>query len=115
MPWTPKDAPSHTKRAKTKHTRQIWSAAANNALKEYGDDARAIRVANAAVNAYLDHHEKADPILTVGDVLMINKLIQKAKKKQQTDAEVRDAINGLIGAVGHPGHALVTTRPITSM
>lgn len=50
MPWTAKDARSHTKKADTKKKQRQWAKAANSALKQYdGDEGRAIRVANAAV------------------------------------------------------------------
>lgn len=66
MPWTPKDAPSHTKEANTPHLRRLWAAAANAALKEYKDEGRAIRVADAAVNKEKkkkDSEEKSNKII----------------------------------------------------
>ena len=54
MPWTADDAPRFNRStAKSPHLREIWVNAANNALKEYGDEGRAIRAANAAVRDYL--------------------------------------------------------------
>lgn len=51
MPWTADDAPRFNKKtSKSRHLRQIWADAANKALREYGDEGRAIQVANAAVN-----------------------------------------------------------------
>lgn len=38
----------------------------------------------------------------------------KASKKER-NAEVRDAINGLLGSVGLPGNALNTVRPMSSV
>lgn len=49
MPWTPDDAPRHTKAASTAGLRQLWATVANNALQRTGDDGQAIREANAAV------------------------------------------------------------------
>jgi uncharacterized protein YdaT len=50
MPWTAKDARSHTKKADTPKKKHQWAKVANAALKEYGgDEGRAVRVANAAV------------------------------------------------------------------
>jgi hypothetical protein len=50
MPWTPADAPRfNSKTARSLHLREVWSNAANAALREYGDEGKAIRVANAAV------------------------------------------------------------------
>lgn len=43
MPWTPKDAHRFSKKASPKK----WSKIANAALGEYGDDATAIKIANA--------------------------------------------------------------------
>lgn len=49
MPWTPEDAERHTHKATTPYLRRLWSKTANAAREKYGD-ARAIRIANAAVN-----------------------------------------------------------------
>ena len=50
MPWTAADAPKfNSKTANSVHLREVWSNAANAALREYGDEGKAIRVANAAV------------------------------------------------------------------
>lgn len=51
MPWTADDAPRfNQKTARSRHLREIWVNAANQALREYGDEGRAIQVANAAVS-----------------------------------------------------------------
>lgn len=49
MPWTPKDATKHTKKAKSPAARKQWAAAADAVLAKTGDEGRAVRVANAAV------------------------------------------------------------------
>jgi uncharacterized protein YdaT len=49
MPWTPDDAPSHTKKANTAKTRRLWAEIANKVLAETGDEGRAIREANAVI------------------------------------------------------------------
>lgn len=49
MPWTAEDAPRHTHKAATAALREMWSAVANKVLAETGDEARAVRTANAAV------------------------------------------------------------------
>lgn len=49
MPWTPRDAYSHTKKASTPALQQRWASIANNALQSGKDDAAAIRIANAAI------------------------------------------------------------------
>ena len=58
MPWTARDAKRHCRAANTPHLRRLWAQAANNGLKEYGDDAQAIRVANAAVNKEKRHDKE---------------------------------------------------------
>jgi hypothetical protein len=49
VPWKPGDAKRHTKAASSPAKRDQWSATANSVLKQTGDEARAIRIANAAV------------------------------------------------------------------
>lgn len=49
MPWTPKDATKHTKKASTPTTKRQFAHVANKVLQETGDEGRAIREANAAV------------------------------------------------------------------
>lgn len=48
-PWTPAQAKSHTKKADTPEKKEKWAKVANSALKQYGDEGKAIRIANAAV------------------------------------------------------------------
>lgn len=50
MPWVERDALRHTKKAKSRRLRQMWSAVANRVLAETQDDSKAIREANAAVS-----------------------------------------------------------------
>jgi len=50
MPWLPSDGPKrHTKKANTPAKRKQWSSTANSVLEKTGDDAKAIKIANAAV------------------------------------------------------------------
>jgi len=49
MPWTPDDAPSHTKKAATEEARRLWAEIANQVLGRTGDEGRAIREANAVI------------------------------------------------------------------
>lgn len=49
MPWSPRDALRHTKKADTPAKQRQWRDVANQTLKRTGDDAKAIREANAAV------------------------------------------------------------------
>jgi len=54
VPWTPKDAESHTKAAKTPGLKKRWSAIANAVLQKTGDEAMAIRTANARMHGVGD-------------------------------------------------------------
>lgn len=49
MPWTPRDAYRHTKRASTPALQRQWSHVANSELEKTGDEALAIRAANSVV------------------------------------------------------------------
>jgi hypothetical protein len=49
MPWNPKDATRHTKKAKSAKGKRQWSDVANSVLKRTGDEGRAVREANAVV------------------------------------------------------------------
>ena len=49
MPWTSRDAPSHTRKATTERARALWRDVANETLARTGDEGRAVRAANAAV------------------------------------------------------------------
>lgn len=48
MPWKSEEAKQHNKKATGKKSKQ-WSATANAVLEKTGDDAKAIRIANAAI------------------------------------------------------------------
>ena len=48
MPWTPDDAVTHNKKATGAKAKQ-WSAVANKVLEQSGDDGKAVRIANAAI------------------------------------------------------------------
>ena len=49
MLWSPKDARRHGKKADTSKKKYIWSRIANKIFEKTGNDARAIRVANAVI------------------------------------------------------------------
>ncbi len=49
MPWKSNDAPRKTKKASTPKKRRMWKDIANSVLKKTGDEARAIKSANAVV------------------------------------------------------------------
>ena len=54
MPWTADDAPKFNASTRNnRHLREVWVNAANAALRQYGDEGKAIRVANAAVKKEL--------------------------------------------------------------
>ena len=61
MPWKPADAAKHMAAAKS-HGAQ-WAAVANAVLKETGDEGRAIREANAAVNRTIQARSKVKKAL----------------------------------------------------
>lgn len=49
MPWSAKDAKKHDKQANTPKRQRQWAHIANAVLRQTGDEARAIRAANAKV------------------------------------------------------------------
>ncbi len=49
MPWTTVDAEKHTHKAATPPLQELWARVANETLERTGDEARAIREANAVV------------------------------------------------------------------
>jgi hypothetical protein len=49
MPWTSNDAEKRTHKATTSELKELWAKVANECLKNTGDEARAIREANAVV------------------------------------------------------------------
>lgn len=49
MPWTSTDAAKHTHKATTSALKRLWAKVANEALRRTGDEARAIREANAVI------------------------------------------------------------------
>lgn len=58
MPWTSRDAYSHTKKANTPSQQAKWAKVANSSLATDGDEAKAIRIANAAVEGSINHAGK---------------------------------------------------------
>lgn len=51
MPWNPSDATRHTHKAKSPTAKRAFAHAANSVLASTGDEGRAVRAGNAAVNA----------------------------------------------------------------
>ena len=49
MPWGADDAERHTRKAHNPELRELWAKVANDCLERTGDEARAIREANAVV------------------------------------------------------------------
>ena len=54
MPWTSGDAEKHTHKAGTPELQELWARVANETLERTGDEARAIREANAVVARQAD-------------------------------------------------------------
>lgn len=50
MPWKPSDAQKKNKKADTPAEKKKWAGVANSVLKDTGDDAKAIRIANASLS-----------------------------------------------------------------
>ncbi len=49
MPWKAKDSAKHTRKAKSKKAKRMWSKVANAVLKGGGSEGSAVRIANSAV------------------------------------------------------------------
>lgn len=49
MPWKPSDASKKTKKAKSPKAKRQWAHVADQVLAKTGDEARAIREANAVI------------------------------------------------------------------
>jgi len=49
MPWNPKDAKRHTKKAKGAKAKRQWSHVANSVLSRGGSEGSAVRQANAVI------------------------------------------------------------------
>jgi len=49
MPWTPKDAQRHTKKAAGTKAKKQWSEVANSELARTGDEGKAVRIANGVI------------------------------------------------------------------
>lgn len=54
MPFSASDAKRHTHRANTSRRRRVWASVANEVLDRTGDDAQAVRQANAAIDQLAD-------------------------------------------------------------
>jgi hypothetical protein len=48
MPFAPRDAYRHTKKARTAKSKRAFAHAANNVLRSTGNEGRAVRAGNAA-------------------------------------------------------------------
>lgn len=59
MPWKPKDARRHTKKARSGKTKRQWSAVSNSVLERTGDEGRAVRAANAVIKKRGSKRKKA--------------------------------------------------------
>lgn len=56
MPWRPKEAERHTKKANTDRRKRMWAEAANSVYSRTGDEGRAVRAGNAAVSKDVRKH-----------------------------------------------------------
>lgn len=66
MPWNPGDSARHTKKAKSAKQQAKWAAVANDVLARTGDEAHAIRAANAVIGGIKKHkgkYRKPNPFL----------------------------------------------------
>lgn len=52
MPWQPKDAQRHTRKANTPAKQKQWSKVADKVLNDSKDEGKAVRIANAAVKKH---------------------------------------------------------------
>jgi len=59
MPWTPKDATRHTKKAKSGIAKRQWADVADAVLNKTGNEGRAIREANAVVKRRVGQRKPA--------------------------------------------------------
>ena len=59
MPWKASDAKRHSKKANSAKKSRQWSEVANSVLAATGDEARAVRSANAAVKKSKGRAKKA--------------------------------------------------------
>jgi hypothetical protein len=71
MPWKPSDATKHTSKASTAKLRRLWAHVANSVLSKSGDEASAVKQANAAVA-----RNRSDQVKTAV------KIIGKKKKRK---------------------------------
>lgn len=83
MPWTAADAKRHTKKANDAKKQRQWSHVANNILNRTGDEARAIRQANAViakegVMRFTDYLKEQQQIAE--DLANFNKLVLLARE-----------------------------------
>lgn len=58
MPWDPKDATRHTKKARSPKRKRQWSKVANSMLASGKSEGAAVRAANAAVKKAKDKKVK---------------------------------------------------------
>jgi len=58
MPWLPKDAKRHTKKARSAKSKRQWAHVADSALKRGQSEGSAIRQANAVVGGTAKHRGK---------------------------------------------------------
>jgi hypothetical protein len=52
MPWEPKDATKHNKKASTPEMQRQWADVANSELQKHGNEGLAIRAANSVIKRH---------------------------------------------------------------
>lgn len=93
MPWTLASAVKHTKKATTPAKKKQWAATANAVLKKTGDDAKAVKIANAAVKKKPAPAAAKPSMMSKSsasyhpDTNLPEKVLNKSKPKSKFDSE----------------------------
>jgi hypothetical protein len=90
MPWTPKDASGKTKKASTPTAKKQWAGTANAVLKKTGNEASAVKIANAAVSKNkvfgMTVKPKEKPFGAFGGAKNSRRLLPSRRKRQNAVA-----------------------------
>lgn len=85
MPWTPKEASRFTKKANTPERKRKWASVANSVLRQSGDDAKAVRIANA--KCCESKVEQAIDMLLAGALMVLLCLVPQGVKADYIDGK----------------------------